>query len=43
MDFIQQTAFRGTFGKSLFQDTLLAGTFDKISDFKIVFVFKILF
>ena len=43
MDFVQQTAFGSTFGKSLFQDTLLAGTFDKISDFKIVFVFEIFF
>jgi len=43
MDFVQQTAFGSTFGKSLFQDTLLAGTFYKISDFKIVFVFKFFF
>jgi len=41
VNFIQQVAFRGTFGKGLFEDTLLAGTFNQITDFKIVFVFKI--
>ena len=41
MNFIQQAAFEGAFGQGLFQDTGFAGAFYEISDFKIVFKFKL--
>ena len=41
VNFIQQTAFKGTLGQCLLQDTGFAGTFYKIPDFKIVFIFKV--
>ena len=40
MDLIQQDAFGCAFGQGLFQKAFFAGTFDKISDFEIVFIFK---
>jgi len=43
VDFIEKAAFRGAFWQRLFQDAFLAGAFNKISDFKIVFKFKVLF
>jgi hypothetical protein len=43
MDFIQQEAFRRALREGLFQAALFAGAFDEITDFKIVFVFKIFF
>jgi hypothetical protein len=41
VNFIQQVALGGAFGQGLFQDTGFAGAFYQISDFKIVFIFKI--
>jgi len=41
VNFIQQTAFKGTLGQCLLQDTGFAGTFYKIPDFKIIFIFKV--
>ena len=43
MDFIQQDAFRRTFGEGLFLNAFFARALDEIPDFKIVFVFKWLF
>ena len=41
MDFVQQEAFGRALREGLFQPALFAGALDEISDFKIVFIFKI--
>jgi len=41
--FIQQITMIGTLRQGFFQDAFFAGTLNKVSDFEIVFEFKILF
>ena len=43
MNFIQKIAVVGTLGEGFLQDAFFAGTLDKVSDFEIVFEFKIFF
>jgi len=43
MDLVQQDAFGRTLREGLFQAAFFAGALDEVSDFKIVFKFKIFF